>query len=91
MTSDSTNINVRIFFFAKTRELSGLNESSYQLKSGNIVAADLLQQICSTFNLEVIRGSVILAINESYCDNWLEELQLQEGDEIAIIPPLSGG
>lgn len=91
MSTDSAKINVRILFFAKTRELSGLNESTYQLKSRNIIASDLLQQICRAYHLEVIRESVILAINENYCDDWQEELHLQEGDEIAVIPPISGG
>ena len=84
-------INVRLLFFAKARELSGRNEITYQIDKTKIIANDLLQHICTDFNLEAIRQSLILAINEDYCDDLQTELQLKEGDEIAIIPPISGG
>ncbi|XP_065371068.1 molybdopterin synthase sulfur carrier subunit [Calliphora vicina] len=91
MSTNLSSINVRILFFAKTRELSGLNEVNYHLSTPKIVAFDLLREICRDFNLEVIRDTLILAINENYCDDLQSELQLKEGDEIAIIPPISGG
>lgn len=91
MSAQSTVINVRILFFAKARELSGLSETTYRINSQKIIASVLLQKICSDFNISIIRDNLILAINESYCDNLNSELQLQEGDEIAVIPPISGG
>ncbi|TMW46493.1 hypothetical protein DOY81_008425 [Sarcophaga bullata] len=91
MNSKSAVINIRILFFAKARELSGLSETNYQISSPKIIASVLLEQICSTYKLTVIRDNLIIAINESYCENLNIELQLQEGDEIAIIPPISGG
>lgn len=84
-------INVRLLFFAKARELSGRNEIFYEINNSKVLANDLLKQICTDFKLEVIRQNLILAVNEEYCDDLQTELQLKEGDEIAIIPPISGG
>jgi len=83
-------VNVRILFFAKTRELSGLSETIFKTAS-SVVAAELLDKICSEFNLERIKANVILAVNEHYCDNLQENLELKESDEVAVIPPISGG
>lgn len=91
MNTNLTSTKVRILFFAKARELSGKNEAFYQLNTTNIVASELLRRICEDFNLEFIRDNLILAINEVYCDDLRLELQLSEGDEVAVIPPLSGG
>ena len=84
-------IKVRILFFAKTRELAGSNNATLKLESPEIVVADLLNEICSTFNLDIIKQNIILAVNGNYCENLQTLLLLKEGDEIAVIPPISGG
>ena len=40
--------------------------------------------------LDVLKYSIILAVNENYID-MSEQVHLNENDNIAIIPPLSGG
>ncbi|KAL9894111.1 molybdopterin synthase sulfur carrier subunit [Glossina fuscipes] len=90
-SSNNQPINVRLLFFAKTRELAGVNATPYQLRSRNIVVSDLLEKICTDFNLQLVRNHIILAVNERYCDNLQEVLHLEEEDEIALIPPISGG
>lgn len=86
------NITIRILFFAKSRELSGADEVTFALESNSISSSELLNKISRVYNLEAIKSTVILAVNQSYCDIGPEEqLHLKEGDEIAIIPPLSGG
>uniref|UniRef100_A0A1L8EGU2 Molybdopterin synthase sulfur carrier subunit n=2 Tax=Haematobia irritans TaxID=7368 RepID=A0A1L8EGU2_HAEIR len=88
----SQKINIRILFFAKSRELSGVDEVSYTLDSGSITSLELLNRISSLYNLEAIKSHIVLAVNQSYCGiDPVEQLTLKEGDEIAIIPPLSGG
>lgn len=84
-------ILVKILFFAKSRELSGLKETTLTI-STPIVYADLFDLICDTFNLNKIKNCLILAVNGEYCENSTDfVLELKVGDEIAIIPPLSGG
>ncbi|CAL1277926.1 unnamed protein product [Larinioides sclopetarius] len=59
--------------------------------SGSYDFQKLLQQILNTCkNLQPIAENVILAVNEEYVDKS-ENILLKNGDEIAVIPPLSGG
>jgi molybdopterin converting factor subunit 1 len=82
------NVNIKVLFFAKSRELVGFSEATLLIPS-KIFYADLLNTICAKYNLNVIKDNIILALNEEYCENC--ELQIKQGDEIAVIPPLSGG
>ncbi|KAJ8924412.1 hypothetical protein NQ315_007208 [Exocentrus adspersus] len=50
----------------------------------------LLEKIVTTFSLESIQNNIILALNEQYCDSNTI-ITLKPGDELAVIPPLSGG
>jgi molybdopterin converting factor small subunit len=43
-----------------------------------------------SLRIEALRGQAILAIQEEYRD-FSERLELVAGDEVAIIPPISGG
>ena len=40
--------------------------------------------------LKEVRGASILAVNQEYVDSSVP-LSVKEGDEVAIIPPISGG
>ncbi|XP_015519719.1 molybdopterin synthase sulfur carrier subunit [Neodiprion pinetum] len=89
MDGESRDSLVKILFFAKARELSGLKESRAKLPA-NISYQSLLDTIIEKFGLESIRDSVILSLNEEYlAANGT--LNLSDQDEIAVIPPLSGG
>lgn len=83
-------VKIKILFFAKARELAELNESNIHIPS-KILFADLLQNICDTFGLNEIKQNIILAKNSEYCDDLSALLDFKEGDELAVIPPLSGG
>lgn len=90
MMDDSTYpIHVTVLFFAKARELVGIKEIKITVPN-KILAADLLELIVTTYGLESIKDTVILAVNEGYVASDVK-LQLSENDVIAIIPPLSGG
>lgn len=93
---NSDSIEVKILFFAKSRELSGgLSNTILELlphnKQHEYSCSDLLTLICDKYNLNLIKNSIILAINEEYCDDLNKKVVLKSGDELAIIPPLSGG
>ncbi|XP_067007422.1 molybdopterin synthase sulfur carrier subunit [Anabrus simplex] len=83
-------VKAKVVFFAKARELSGFKESEIEVES-SITYPQLLDHISKTFSLNDIKGHVVLAINLEYAENSQEPLNLKDGDEIAVIPPISGG
>ena len=44
----------------------------------------------SKYRIDSIKNSISLALNESYIE-MEKVLELKENDEVAIIPPISGG
>ncbi|XP_022219388.1 molybdopterin synthase sulfur carrier subunit [Drosophila obscura] len=84
------SVDVHVLFFAKCRELAQTTRSVFTVPS-EIKAADLLEQLVLRFGLTTIRHNLIIAHNESYIENLNESIILKDGDELAVIPPLSGG
>lgn len=82
-------VAVRVLLFAKAREISGKKEDVVTVYS-RISYRELFEFIVRYFALEDIKSSLILAINEQYSDANIP-LKLNDGDTIAVIPPLSGG
>lgn len=80
---------VRVLYFAVVRELMGTTEESLELPSNVVRVADVIP------HLETIRPhlkgrfqSVRIAVNESFAS---DAQPLQDGDVIALIPPVAGG
>lgn len=55
---------------------------------GLIFAVIIFTIFCS---LSAISGNLILALNQEYLERDSENIRLNAGDEIAVIPPISGG
>ncbi|XP_049786706.1 molybdopterin synthase sulfur carrier subunit-like isoform X2 [Schistocerca cancellata] len=85
---DQKKIEVKILFFAKARELAGLSECSLKVAS-HVTYEELCTLIVENFSLGAIRRNFILAVNEEYLSSE-SILDFKEGDEIAVIPPISG-
>lgn len=90
MSADGPVVNVHVLFFAKSRELAQTPRSEVDVPA-QIVASELLEQLVARFDLTSIRDNLILAHNETYIENLSDKIHFKEGDELAIIPPLSGG
>ena len=74
-------------YFGVSRDQTDKDEELLTL-SDSITAGELKKRLKQMYpTLEDIQ-SFALAVNESYAD---DELELKEGDTIAIIPPVSGG
>ncbi|XP_060826432.1 molybdopterin synthase sulfur carrier subunit [Bombus pascuorum] len=89
MDDSVAEIQVKVYFFAKARELTGKKEC-YITVPKKLAYIDLLNKIISQFKLESIRDTSILAVNEEFVASDTT-LVLSEKDEVAVIPPLSGG
>jgi molybdopterin converting factor subunit 1 len=81
-------IAVRVRLFARLREQAGLETESLQVQAGSTLSDvyDSLRHKHPT--LEPSREAVRGAINQEFSD-W--NAVVSEGDEIAFIPPVSGG
>ncbi|ALC47928.1 CG42503 [Drosophila busckii] len=83
-------IKVNILFFARSRELAGTACVVLEIEP-LIIAKDLVNQLVDRFDLGSISQNLIIAHNETYIENLDVEIHLHQGDEIAVIPPISGG
>lgn len=84
------SVKVNVLFFAKAREIVGKTEAVITILKGDLSYPELLDTISEEFNLNDIKANVILAVNESFCSST-DFIHLREGDNVAVIPPLSGG
>ncbi len=80
-------MNVRVVLFAKPRELVGKPNLELALPTG-ATAADAWSQLSSRYDLGPLPRSFRCAVNSEYA-GWDDPLK--EGDELAVIPPVSGG
>ena len=76
-------MQVRVRLFAALRERAGAGEVELELPDDARVA-DAIERLG-----DVVDGvPVVMAVNQAYADN---DSPLQAGDELALIPPVSGG
>lgn len=81
-------MHVRLRFFASLREKLRRSEATCSLPDGATVH-DLLDQLSRDYPpLADIRRAVRVAVNQEYVDL---QHALSENDEVALIPPVSGG
>ena len=80
-------MRVRALFFASYREWAGRDALDLDLGEGATVA-DAVAAVRRTRGLERIPEAPVVAVNEEYAQ---AETALRDGDEMALIPPVSGG
>ncbi len=81
-------MKVRVLFFGIAREITGLGQDSPEL-SADATAADLLRLYTARFpRLGGIGASLVMAVNQEFSD---PARLLAENDEVAFLPPVSGG
>ncbi len=81
-------MKVHVRLFASAREAVGRGEVEVDLGEGATVA-HLLESLGATYpRLTPLAPSLLIAVNREY---QAREAVLREGDEVGIIPPVSGG
>lgn len=81
-------MKVKVLYFASAREATEKTGEVLELPEGSTTAAlvELLEK--NYWRLSFKESKISIAINKTYCR---EETELKDGDEIALIPPISGG
>ncbi|MBI3781246.1 MAG: MoaD/ThiS family protein [candidate division NC10 bacterium] len=81
-------MKIRVKCFAAAREIVGTGELVVELPEGSTVT-HLLEQVRRQFpRLEGLAGSLLFSVNREYAPS---DKKLAAGDEVALIPPVSGG
>lgn len=79
---------IKVLFFASAKEITGVSKTTVDLEVGQ-TTTDLVSKLSEMFpNLNVSRDQISLAVNKVYCKSAVE---LKDGDEVALLPPISGG
>ncbi|XP_014347374.1 molybdopterin synthase sulfur carrier subunit [Latimeria chalumnae] len=82
---------ISVLYFAKSAELAGIRSEVITVAQ-QITSQQLWQEIVNRHpRLAAIHDHVILAVHQEYILLGDQFLLLQPGDEVAIIPPISGG
>lgn len=83
---------VCVLYFAKSGELTGVKEEQAVTVTTPISSRDLWELLVQRHpRLSLLQGAVVLAVQRRYVDVGEQLLTLRDGDEVAVVPPLSGG
>lgn len=81
-------MKVRVLCFAILRDIIGEKEVEIELKEGASVA-DLIFKLAGLYpQIRKIEQSLMISVNQEYTSR---DMILKELDEVAFIPPVSGG
>ncbi|MCX7622949.1 MAG: molybdopterin converting factor subunit 1 [Thermomicrobium sp.] len=81
-------MRVTVRYFAVVRELLGRERDEHELPEGTTVGELLERLIADQPILDRLRRSMLVMVNRRYAR---PDQRLSEGDEVALIPPVSGG
>jgi len=83
-----------LLFFGQAQEIVGIGECEWQALFGDsdtsfpTTAGELRSRLLNQFEELKNLSSLAIAVNAEYAQ---EDTRIQESDEIALIPPVSGG
>ena len=81
-------IRVRILFFGAAREVAGCSEMELDLNAPATARSALEEILARYTDLRRFGRSLLFAVNQEYAR---EDMEVREGDELAVFPPVSGG
>lgn len=81
-------MRVRVLFFGRLRELAGCGEDWAEVRDGALLEDLFAQYAARNPELAQLRSSLAASINEEYAA-W--NVALHANDEVAFLPPVSGG
>lgn len=81
-------MQIRILFFGILKDIVGSNQDELEMPEGSSVADVLARYELRFPKLRESLPSIALAVNQQYAG---PDAKLKSGDEIAVLPPVSGG
>lgn len=79
-------MNIKVKAFGICKDIMGARELTLEMEGKNV--GDLRKFLILKYPEIAKLNSLLIAVNESYSEN---DLPLNETDEVALIPPVSGG
>lgn len=81
-------MRVRVLFFGQLKDITGKSEEEVQVEEGSDLEG-LFERYAGRFpRLGAMRRAVVLSRNREFADG---SARLSDGDEVAFLPPVSGG
>ena len=81
-------MQVRFLLFASYRDLTGVGEGSLELPAGATAGAAVAALRARGAPWSTLPDRPVVAVNEEYAKL---DRPLADGDELALLPPVSGG
>ena len=83
---------IDILYFARVRENVGLAKEQFKLPAGSTRVADLIEHLSTTrgeaWHKALGQANLLISVNQTLVA--LDHV-LNDGDEVAFFPPVSGG
>ena len=81
-------MRVRVLFFGMLKEMAGFSAEEVELPAGSSVRDLLASYEARVAKLRDSLPSLAIAVNQEYAS---PDVVLRDGDEVALLPPVSGG
>ena len=81
-------MRVRVLLFGQLKDIVGRQEESLELEPGSKLASVMAHYAERYPGLQGLTKSVACSINQEYAPGTAV---LREGDEVGLLPPVSGG
>ena len=81
-------MHIKVMLFASFREIVGSSSLLLTVEAGSTTST-IFEQLCESYPpLRDGADQISVAVNKAYIT---EPLTLKDGDEVAFLPPISGG
>ena len=81
-------MRIRVLFFGVLRDIVGLREDSLEIPDGGHLGTVFEHYAACFPRIREMSASLVLALNQSFSEPGAP---LSDGDEVAFLPPVSGG
>src|SRR6202790_2860603 len=82
------SVRIRVLFFGVIRDVVGLREDTLDIPDGGSLGSVFEHYAAQFPRLREMAASTVLALNQQFSS---PAAPLADGDEVALLPPVSGG